>query len=43
MITGVGKVVVAVDDQDNAGAFWTGQIGFDATVEEANGAGRWAR
>jgi hypothetical protein len=39
MITGVGKVVVAVDDQDNARAFWTDQIGFDATVDEA----KWRR
>jgi predicted enzyme related to lactoylglutathione lyase len=41
MITGVGKVVVAVDDQDKAKAFWTDQIGFDATRDEPYGDERW--
>ena len=41
MSTGVGKAVVVVDGQDKAKAFWTGQIGFDATVGEAHGAERW--
>lgn len=41
MITGVGKVVVAVDDQDKAKAFWTDQIGFAATRDEPYGNERW--
>ena len=29
MITGVSKVVVDVEDQDRAKAFWTGPMGFE--------------
>ena len=41
MIKGVHKVVVPVDDQDKAKAFWTDQIGFDATFDQPYGDERW--
>jgi lactoylglutathione lyase len=42
VITGVRKIVVPVTDQDAAKEFWTSQIGFELTQDEAYGAGeRW--
>jgi hypothetical protein len=35
MITGVSKAVVLVDDQDEARAVWSGQVGVDATLQGA--------
>jgi predicted enzyme related to lactoylglutathione lyase len=42
VISGVGKVVVAVDDQERAKDFWTNRIGFEVTADAPYGDGeRW--
>jgi predicted enzyme related to lactoylglutathione lyase len=41
MITGVGKVVVPVADQDRAKEFWTERVGFEVTRDETSGDERW--
>jgi hypothetical protein len=41
MITGVSKAVFLVDDQDEARAVWSGQVGVDATLQEGDGNQRW--
>jgi predicted enzyme related to lactoylglutathione lyase len=40
-ITGVGKVVIDVEDQDRAKAFWTDLMGFDVVQDTAYGGERW--
>jgi len=41
MITGIGKVVVPVDDQDRAREFWTTRVGFDLRRDDRYGDERW--
>jgi lactoylglutathione lyase len=41
MITGVRKIIVPVDDQEQAKRFWTDTIGFEATLDETYGDERW--
>jgi lactoylglutathione lyase len=41
MITGVGKVVLPVEDQEQALEFWTTRIGFEVTRNESYGGERW--
>jgi predicted enzyme related to lactoylglutathione lyase len=41
MITGIGKVVVPVDDQERAKDFWTTQVGFELRRDESYGDERW--
>jgi lactoylglutathione lyase len=41
MISGVSKVVVAVDDQERAKQFWTTHIGFELHRDESYGEERW--
>jgi predicted enzyme related to lactoylglutathione lyase len=41
MITGVSKVVVAVDDQELSREFWTSQVGFELLRDESYGDERW--
>lgn len=42
MITGVRKIIVPVDDEQRAKAFWTDSVGFVVTLDEAFGNGqRW--
>jgi predicted enzyme related to lactoylglutathione lyase len=41
MITGIGKVVVPVDDQERAKEFWTTQVGFELHRDESYGEERW--
>ena len=41
MIDRVAKVVVPVDDQPAALAFWTERAGFDVTRDETYGDERW--
>ena len=41
MITGIGKVVVPVDDQERAKEFWTTQVGFELNRDESYGEERW--
>ena len=41
MITGVSKVVVAVDDQERAKEFWAKRIGFELRRDESYGDERW--
>jgi len=41
MISGVSKVIVAVDDQQRAKAFWTEQVGFATERDESYGDERW--
>jgi lactoylglutathione lyase len=41
MISGVSKVVVAVDDQERAKQFWTTRIGFELHRDESYGEERW--
>jgi len=42
MITGVQKLIVPVDDQEAAKAFWTTKMGFRLTLDESYGEGhRW--
>lgn len=41
MISGVGKIVVPVDDQSKAKQFWLDVMGFRLVADTAYGAGRW--
>ena len=41
MISGVGKVIVPVDDQERAKAFWTTKVGFELRRDETFGDERW--
>ena len=41
VIKGVSKVVVAVEDQQQAKQFWTTRMGFSVTQDEAYGDERW--
>jgi predicted enzyme related to lactoylglutathione lyase len=41
MITGVSKVVVPVDDQQQAVEFWTQRLGFELRRDESYGDERW--
>jgi predicted enzyme related to lactoylglutathione lyase len=41
MITGTGKVVIPVDDQERAKEFWTTQVGFELNRDESYGDERW--
>lgn len=40
-ISGVAKVVIDVDDQDRAKAFWTDLMGFEVVQDAAYGSERW--
>ena len=40
-VTGVSKVVIDVDDQDRAKAFWTEKMGFAVAQDVAYGDERW--
>ena len=41
MINNVAKVIVPVEDQGAALAFWTGTVGFDVVRDETFGDERW--
>jgi len=42
VISGVGKIIVPVDDQERAKEFWTTRIGFEVTTDAPYGEGeRW--
>lgn len=41
MISGVHKVIVPVDDQERAKAFWTEQVGFSTVRDDRYGDERW--
>jgi predicted enzyme related to lactoylglutathione lyase len=41
MIKSVAKVIVHVDDQEQAREFWTGQAGFELARDETFGDERW--
>jgi predicted enzyme related to lactoylglutathione lyase len=41
VISGVSKVVVPVDDQERAKAFWTDRVGFQVARDETYGDERW--
>jgi lactoylglutathione lyase len=41
MIKGVNKVVLEVEDQDRALAFWTETMGFELAEDAPYGEGRW--
>jgi lactoylglutathione lyase len=41
MISGIGKVVVPVDDQERAKQFWTTRMGFELRRDESYGDERW--
>ena len=41
MIKGVSKVVLDVEDQDRAKAFWTAVMGFELVQDSAYGGERW--
>ena len=41
MITGVRKIIVPVNDVDQAKRFWTEQLGFEATADDTVGDERW--
>ena len=41
MITGVSKVVIEVEDQGRAKAFWTETMGFDLVQDAPYGEERW--
>ena len=41
MISGVSKVIVEVDDQECAKAFWTEQVGFGTERDDSYGDERW--
>jgi predicted enzyme related to lactoylglutathione lyase len=41
MISGVNKVVVPVDDQEQAKQFWVDRLGFELRRDEAYGNERW--
>jgi catechol 2,3-dioxygenase-like lactoylglutathione lyase family enzyme len=43
MISGVSKVVVAVDDQERAKQFWATRIGFELHRDKSYALGRWDR
>jgi predicted enzyme related to lactoylglutathione lyase len=41
MISGIGKVVVPVDDQERAKEFWVDRVGFELRRDESFGDERW--
>ena len=41
MISGIGKVVVPVDDQERSKRFWTTRMGFELRRDESYGDERW--
>jgi len=41
MISGVSKVVIEVDDQERAKAFWTEKMGFEVAQDAPYGEERW--
>lgn len=41
MISGVGRIIVPVDDQERAKQFWSTQLGFEVTKDESYGDERW--
>jgi lactoylglutathione lyase len=41
MISGIGKVVVPVEDQERAKRFWTTRMGFELRRDESYGDERW--
>ena len=41
MISGVGKVILPVDDQERAKQFWTTRVGFEVTTDAPYEDGRW--
>src|SRR5262245_50568080 len=41
VISGVSKVVIAVDDQERAKEFWTRTMGFELAQDAPYGAERW--
>ena len=41
MIAGVSQVVVLVDNQEEAKAFWTERVGFELAKDETYGDERW--
>ena len=41
MISGIGQVVLEVDDQDRALAFWTETLGFELAQDAPYGDERW--
>jgi predicted enzyme related to lactoylglutathione lyase len=42
MVEGISQVVLEVEDQDRALAFWTGTMGFELAQDAPDGeAGRW--
>ena len=41
MISAVAKIVVPVDDQERAKAFWTEAVGFEPVRDETFGDERW--
>lgn len=41
MIEGVNRVLVDVDDQDRAKAFWTDKLGFEVEFDESFAGERW--
>jgi lactoylglutathione lyase len=41
MIKGVRKIIVPVNDQEQAKRFWTETVGFEATLDETLGDERW--
>ena len=41
MISGVSNIIVPVDDQERAKAFWTDTIGFGVVVDAPYGDERW--
>ena len=41
MITGISKVVVPVNDQEDAKEFWTTRVGFELRRDESYGDERW--
>ena len=43
MITGISKVVVPVNDQEDAKEFWTTRVGFELRRDESYGDERWIK
>ena len=41
MISGVSKVVIEVDDQERARAFWAEKMGFEVAQDTPYGEERW--
>ena len=41
MISGIGKLVVEVDDQERAKEFWTTRMGFELRRDQCHGDQRW--